>query len=268
MTTPNHVVTGATDGIGFETALQLARHGARVLVHGRTADRSADACARLRNAEPRGEFVPVHGDFGKLSDVRALAKQIADLAPQVDVLVNNAGVFMKTRVETVDGFETTFQVNHLAPFLLTVLLLPQLKAARAARVVNVSSMAHARGNVDLEDLGSRDYDGYGAYASSKLLNVHFTHELARKLEGTKVTTYALHPGVITTKLLKTGFGMGGAPLESGAKTSVYCATSPSLEGVTGKYYSDSREKQAAPQAYDAALEAKVWAISERLSRLG
>lgn len=265
MTTPNHVVTGATDGIGFETALQLARHGARVLVHGRTADKSAEACARLRKLEPTGEFAPVHGDFGRLSDVRALAMQIAQLAPKLDVLVNNAGVFMKTRVETVDGFETTFQVNHLAPFLLTVLLLPQLKAGGFARVVNVSSMAHARGRVDLEDLGSRDFDGYGAYSLSKLLNVHFTHELARKLEGTKVTTYALHPGVITTKLLKTGFGMGGASLESGAKTSVFCATSPTLEGVTGKYYSDSREARAAPQANDPELEAKLWALSERLT---
>lgn len=268
MTPTTCAVTGANDGIGFETALQLARHGMRVVVHARTAAKAEDACARLQKLERDAHFVPVHGDFSRLSEVRLLARQISAAAPQLDVLVNNAGVFMTTRTETDDGCETTFQVNHLAPFLLTVSLLPQLKEAKAARVVNVSSMAHARGRVDLDDLDARRaWDGYGAYALSKLLNVHFTHELARRLAGTRVTTNALHPGVITTKLLRTGFGMGGASLESGARTSVYCATHPALEGVTGRYFSDCKEARTAPQADDPALEAKLWALSERRAGL-
>jgi NAD(P)-dependent dehydrogenase (short-subunit alcohol dehydrogenase family) len=207
----------------------------------------------------------VWGDFSRLAEVRALAAQVQKEAPVLDVLVNNAGVFMKERTITADGYETTLQVNHLAPFLLTGLLLPQLKAAPQGRVVNVSSMAHARGRVTLDDLqGAKSYDGYGAYALSKLLNVHFTHELARRLEGTKVTTYSLHPGVITTKLLQTGFGMGGADLETGARTSVYCATAPELAKVTGRYYSNAREASAAPQADDAELEKKLWDVSQQL----
>jgi NAD(P)-dependent dehydrogenase (short-subunit alcohol dehydrogenase family) len=185
------------------------------------------------------------------------------------VLVNNAGAFFTERTETSDGFEATFQVNHLAPFLLTELLMPQLRAADAARVVNVSSMAHARGRVDLNDLDSkRRYEGYSAYALSKLLNVHFTHELARRLTGTHITANALHPGVITTKLLRTGFAMEGASLESGARTSVYCATAPELANVSGKYFSDSRQARCAPHALDARLEAELWAVSARRAGLG
>jgi NAD(P)-dependent dehydrogenase (short-subunit alcohol dehydrogenase family) len=262
------VVTGASDGIGLETAYQLARLGHRVIVHARTAAKARAVVETLKARAPDATFVPVHGDFSRLSEVRALAGQIAEVAPQLDVLLNNAGAFFTERTESEDGFEATFQVNHLAPFLLTVLLLPQLRAATAARVVNVSSMAHSRGRVDLDDLDSkRAYDGYSAYSLSKLLNVHFTHELARRLTGTHITTNALHPGVITTKLLRTGFGMGGGSLESGARTSVYCATAPELAHVTGRYFSDAREARSAPHATDEKLEAKLWAISEQRAGL-
>lgn len=164
-----------------------------------------------------------------------------------------------------DGLELTLQVNHLAPFLLTWLLRDALVAAPQGRVVNVSSVAHSRGRVDLGDLGmERRYDGYGAYAASKLLNVHFTHELARRLAGTRATTYALHPGVITTKLLKAGFNMAGGSVESGARTSVFCATDPSLAQVSGRYYSDGREVACSAHATNEPLEADLWAVSERL----
>ncbi|MFT3711042.1 MAG: SDR family oxidoreductase [Archangium sp.] len=268
MTSPVHVVTGASDGIGLETALQLARRGNTLVVHARTAAKATAAVENLKQRLPSGSFVPVHGDFSRLAEVRSLARQIADVAPQVDVLVNNAGAFFTERHETVDGFEATFQVNHLAPFLLTELLMPQLRAATAARVINVSSMAHSRGRVDLDDLDSkRRYEGYSAYSLSKLLNVHFTHELARRLTETHITTNALHPGVITTKLLRSGFGVDGASLESGARTSVFCATAPELEKVSGKYFSDAREARCAPHANDATLEAKLWVISEQRAGL-
>ena len=260
----NHLVTGATDGIGLQTAIELAKKGARVLVHGRTEKKARLAAESVKSHVPKAEVVPVWGDFGRLSEVRARAAQVQKEAPQLDGRVYNAGVFMKERTVTSDGYETTLQVNHLAPFLLTELLLPQLKAAKQGRVVNVSSMAHARGRVDLKDLQSEDYDGYGAYALSKLLNVHFTHELARRLEGTKVTTSVLHPGVIGTKLLRTGFGMGGGDLETGARTSVYCATAPELSSVTGRYYSDAREASAAEHADKPALEKQLWGFSQQL----
>jgi NAD(P)-dependent dehydrogenase (short-subunit alcohol dehydrogenase family) len=261
----NHLVTGATDGIGLQTAIELAKKGARVLVHGRTEQKARLAAGSVKSQVPKAEVVPVWGDLSRLAEVRALAAQVQREAPVLDVLVNNAGVFMKERTLTPDGYETTLQVNHLAPFLLTELLLPQLKAAPQGRVVNVSSMAHARGRVTLDDLQSaKSYDGYGAYALSKLLNVHFTHELARRLEGTKVTTYVLHPGVIGTKLLRTGFGMGGGDLESGARTSVYCATAPELAAVTGRYYSDARETSPAAHADKPELEKKLWDLSQQL----
>jgi NAD(P)-dependent dehydrogenase (short-subunit alcohol dehydrogenase family) len=265
---PTTIVTGATDGIGFQTALELARRGFRVGVHGRSEAKAARAVAALKAELKSGDFVPLWGDLSSLASVRALAKQALEQFPTLDVLVNNAGVFMDERVLTADGLETTMAVNHFAPFLLTALLRPALEKADAARVVNVSSMAHNNGRVDLNDLSfAKRYDGYGAYSASKAANVLFTHALARRLEGTRVTTHALHPGVISTKLLHKGFGAGGAKVESGAKTSVYVATAKELAGKTGLYFSDSRETACARAANDKKLEEGLWDASEKLTGL-
>ena len=262
MTPPKHLVTGATNGIGRFTALQLAARGALVLVHGRTEARAREAVAWLL-ARRRGDFVPVWGDFGSLTEVRGLADQVIALAPVLDVLINNAGVFLPERQVSADGHELTLQVNHLAPFLLTLKLRDALRAAPEARVVTVSSMAHSSGRVDLADLeGERGYDGYRAYAQTKLLNIHFTHELARRFSGTRVTTSVLHPGVIGTKLLWAGFPLAGAPAETGARTTVYCATAPNL--TTGRYYVDAKEARCAAHATDVELERTLWELSERL----
>jgi NAD(P)-dependent dehydrogenase (short-subunit alcohol dehydrogenase family) len=260
MSTPTiMLVTGASDGIGFETALQLAAQGATVLAHARNEAKAHDTVKRLTEAGVRSAR-PVWGDLSSMAQVRALATQVKAAAPALDALVNNAGVFMTDEQRSGDGFELTFAVNHFAPLLLTHELLPALEAAPAARVVNVSSVAHQRGRVAVDDLPApRRFDGYGAYAASKLLNVSFTHELARRLgaKGSRVTTYALHPGVITTKLLQKGFGMGGASVASGARTSVFCATSPQV-GASGTYYSDSREVPCAAHANDPALERALY----------
>jgi retinol dehydrogenase 14 len=250
------LVTGATDGIGKETARVLVKQGARVLVHGRTSEK-AERVARELKAEA------VFGDLSSMAEVRALAAQI----PAVDVVVHNAGVFMNSRTPTVDGFETTFAVNHLAPFLLTQLLLPSLRDRDDARVVVVSSVAHNTGRVDLNDLQmTRGYDGYRAYATSKLMNVLFAYEMARR-EPT-IAFNALHPGVISTKLLRTGFGMGGAPLETGARTSVKVATDPALRGVTGKYFSDERETTSSGASHDRDLQRALYEKSLALAGLG
>ncbi len=255
------MVTGATDGIGRQTAHDLAQnHGFQVLVHGRTEQKAAETCHALKVTG----LTPVWGDFSVLAEVRGLAARVLEAAPVLDVLVNNAGVFTKERRVTVDGFEMTFQVNHLAPFALTHALLPALKAASAARIVNVSSNTHQRGKVDVKDLNfEQRFDGYSAYSSSKLMNVYVTHELARRLP--QVTHCALHPGVISTKLLRNGWGSGGASVIAGAKTSVFCATSPSVQN--GGYYNDSHEAPCAAHANDPKLEKALYLESCRLLAL-
>ncbi|MDX2014927.1 MAG: SDR family NAD(P)-dependent oxidoreductase [Myxococcaceae bacterium] len=265
-TLPSMLVTGASDGIGFQTALQLALNGAQVLAHARSEAKALDATRRLVDEGAKAErLVPVWGDLGDLAQVRALAARVRQVAPKLDVLVNNAGVFMNSNERTAEGFEVTVGVNHLAPVLLTHELMPALEASGAGRVVNVSSIAHTRGRVHLDDVPvPKRFEGYSAYAASKLMNVLFTHELARRLEGRPVSVFALHPGVISTKLLKSGFGMGGADVTTGARTSVHCATTPGLAVKSGAYFSDAREVPCAPHANDPSLERALYLKSCQL----
>jgi NAD(P)-dependent dehydrogenase (short-subunit alcohol dehydrogenase family) len=261
----NILVTGATDGIGRQTVLDLAKPGVHIAVHGRNAKRIGDV---RRSLEKKGAGTSgVVADLASLSDVRAMAKEIATAHPELDVLVNNAGVFMNERVVTKDGFETTFEVNHLAPFLLTHLLLPQLEASGAGRVVNVSSMAHSGVRVDWDNLqGEKHFDGYNAYALSKLANVLFTIELARRLGPRPITVNALHPGVVSTKLLREGFGSRGPDShEEGAATSVFLATSTSVAGKTGGYYSRSRLTAPSNAAQDPATQKRLYELSARMA---
>jgi NAD(P)-dependent dehydrogenase (short-subunit alcohol dehydrogenase family) len=260
------LVTGATDGIGRQTALVLARRGAHVHVHGRSREKAEAVRDVLRREAKSDRVDAVWGDLASLAEVRALAQQVAERVPRLDVLLNNAGVYLKDRAVSRDGFEMTFAVNHLAHFLLTHLLLPQLRASLEPRIVNVSSIAHTRGSIDWSDLQlTRRYDAYGAYAASKLMNVLFTVDLARRLASPFVAVNALHPGVISTKLLREGFGMSGGSLESGAATSVRVATDPALARTTGRYFSDQREVPTSRAAQDRAAQRRLYDLSVDLT---
>ncbi|GAB4492571.1 MAG: SDR family oxidoreductase [Anaerolineales bacterium] len=259
------LVTGASDGIGKATALELARRGALVILHGRSLERLEQTQEEIASQVPGAQTEIVLADLASLEQVRGLALEVEARFDRLDVLIHNAGVFMKERQLSADGFEMTLAVNHLAPFLLTWELLPLLEES-AARVVTVSSVAHRRGQIDFDDLNAeKSFDGYRAYAQSKLANILFANELAAITAG-KMTSNSLHPGVITTKLLKAGFDTTGADPASGAATSVYLATSPEVEKISGKYFSDSRLAPLAPQALDLAAQKKLWEISENWTR--
>jgi NAD(P)-dependent dehydrogenase (short-subunit alcohol dehydrogenase family) len=271
------LVTGATRGIGRATAEALARMGAQVLLHGRD---SASVGAVVREMVRYGQVAGVVGDLSSLAAVRKLAKEVAARHPRLDVLVNNAGGGARRREITVDGLERTFAVNHLAPFLLTNLLLERLKASSAGRVVTVSSMAHRGGKLDFDDLNweRRKYSTLGAYSASKLANILFTTELARRLGGSTVTANSLHPGVVATNIFNNSMGVTGriftvlfrpfllSPAK-GALTSIYLASSPEVAKVTGKFFDKCREAPTAPAAQDAAAASRLWEISERLTGL-
>lgn len=262
------LVTGATDGIGKQTALELARLGATVLVHGRSLERGRAVVERIHAVTGHNKIELFVADLSSQRQVRELAAAVWAMHGRLDVLINNAGVYMKERHLTEDGFEVTFAVNHLAPFLLTNLLLDLLRASAPARVVTVSSVAHQRARVEFDNLqGEKRYDSYGAYALSKLGNVLFSYELAARLDGTGVTSNSLHPGVISTKLLRAGFSRSGDSLEAGAATPVYLASSPVVATVTGKYFVDKRETRSAPATYDISLRARFWQVSALLTGL-
>jgi NAD(P)-dependent dehydrogenase (short-subunit alcohol dehydrogenase family) len=264
------LVTGATAGIGRATAAALARQGAHVLVHGRDQRKAERAVEALRRETGSGALEPVAADLERLDAVRELAQALQSRQPRLEVLLNNAGVFMQRRTLTADGLETTFAVNHLAPFLLTLLLLDTLQACPHARIVNVSSDTHRSARVDFDNLqGERRYDGYAAYALSKLGNVLFTLALARRLKAgaSQVTVNALHPGVINTNLLRAGWGSGGASAEAGAATPVFLALDDAAAGKTSLYFVDERPTPPAPQALDEGLQERFWEVSAKLAGL-
>ncbi len=272
------VVTGATSGIGRAAALDLARRGARVVVVARDAGRGGETVGEIEREAGQGRAALLLGDLASLSEVRRLAAEIRGAAPRLDVLVNNAGAIHMERRLSPDGYETTFAVNHLAPFLLTNLLLPHLRASAPARVVTVASAAHQGGHVRFDDLmGEKGYSGWKAYAQSKLSNVLFTYELARRLGGDGVTANCLHPGVVATGFGKNRnglFSLGvriAAPFlisaRKGAETAVYLASSPEVEGVTGGYFARCRPARSSPESRDAGVAARLWEVSEMLTGL-
>ena len=270
------LVTGGTGGIGMATAAALAALGARVGITGRDQARAAAAAAGIRAATGNPAVDVFAADMSVQAEVRRLAAQVADAYPRLDVLVNNVGGFWAHRHVTADGLERTFALNHLASFLLTNLLLDRLTASAPARIVTVSSGAQARGRIDVDDLqGERNYSGQRAYSQSKLANVMFTYELARRLEGTGVTATVLHPGVVRTSfgaedqaahvafVIRAARPFMKTPAQ-GAVTPVYLASSPQVEGITGQYFANRKPKTSAYADRDTAAAARLWQASSDL----
>jgi retinol dehydrogenase-14 len=270
------LVTGGTGGIGRATALGLAEMGAHLAITGRDRGR-AEAAAREIRAVAGGQVEVFVADLSAQAEVRRLAGEVLQCLSRIDVLVNNAGGYWNTRHLTADGLERTFAVNHLAPFLLTGLLLDRLKHSAPARVVTVSSNAHATGQIDFGDLqGERSYSGARAYSQSKLANVLFTYELARRQPATCVTVNALHPGVVRTAFGAedpSGIQRLFIPVmrpfmkspARGAATSVHVASAPDLEQVTGGYFAAGRLRSSAARSYDEAAAARLWQVSAHLT---
>ena len=269
------LVTGGSGGIGRATALGLAAMGAHLAITGRDRGRTDDAAREIR-AAGGGQADVFVADLSSQSQVRRLAGEVLQRLSRIDVLVNNAGGYWNTRHVTADGLERTFALNHLAPFLLTSLLLDRLKHSAPARVVTVSSNVQATGRIDFDDLqAERSYSGARAYNQSKLANVLFTYELARRLQGTLVTANALHPGVVRTAFgaedpgsvqrLFTPFmrPFMKAP-GRGAATSIHLASAPDLEQVTGRYFARSKPRRSSKRSYDQAAAARLWQVSAAL----
>jgi NAD(P)-dependent dehydrogenase (short-subunit alcohol dehydrogenase family) len=272
------LVTGASSGIGEATSSRLAGMGHHVVMVSRTGERGNRARQKILAAHPEASTDLLIADLTTTSAIRRLSEEFQSKYQRLDVLINNAAVMTSTRRVTPEGFETQFFVNHLAYFLLTGLLLETLLRSQPARVVSVSSTAHSRGVLDFDDLQMQHhYRGYEAYANTKLMNIMFTYELARRLEGRGVTANCLHPGVIRTGLMRgvspvlhtlwQSLGKFFKQPDEGAQTPVYLATSPEVADVTGKYFRYCREMGTSRESNDRDLQRRLWEESERLGGL-
>jgi NAD(P)-dependent dehydrogenase (short-subunit alcohol dehydrogenase family) len=274
------LVTGATDGIGKETARRLAERGARVFIAGRNAEKGAAAVRDIATNTGTDQAEFLQADLSVQADVRGLAKAVKQRTNRLDVLVNNAGVIMFRREETRDGIEMTFGLNHLNYFLLTHELLDLLKASAPARIVSVASIAHRRAMLDFDDLQlSRGFGAWKAYSRSKLANIMFTYALARRLEGTGVTANCLHPGFVSSHfgqngrfLARTGMALamrfGNAiSVAQGAQTSVYLASAPEVTSQSGLYFDEGKAVKSNHASYDRHAQEKLWDISARMVSL-
>lgn len=274
------LVTGATNGIGFEAAKALAAQGATLIGVGRNPQKCADTANQIKAATGNARVEFIVADLSRQSEVRRVATEFKRKYDRLDVLLNNAGAYFANRETNADGQEMTWALNHLNYFVLTEQLLDVLKASAPARIVNVSSDAHrmTRGINFADPEFKQGYSGWGAYGHSKLANVMFTYELARRLDGSQITANVLHPGFVATGFGHNNgglmnFGMGliqklaAKRPEQGAATSVYLASSPAVDGVSGQYFADSKATKSNDASYDVAAQQRLWALSEQQVKL-
>lgn len=270
------IITGANAGIGKVTARELAKTGATIIMVCRSQERGGKALAEVKSASGNEQVHLMLCDLSSQASIRTLANEFLQRFERLDVLVNNAGAVFNKRIESVDGYEMTFALNHMGYFLLTKLLLERLKASAPSRIVNVSSMAHQVPQVSFDDLQrTRNYRLFNVYGETKLMNILFTYELARRLEGTGVTVNALHPGFVRTNFGRSTTGLLGKLMmpivqlmaineDKGAETSIYLASSPEVEGVTGKYWDEKKAISSIDHSYDEAIQKRLWDVSEAM----
>ena len=272
------LITGGSDGIGYAAARELARLGAKVVIVGRNAAKTDDAVQRITAETGNPAVDRLLADLSSQREVRRLAAEALERLPRLDVLLNNAGAIFLSNQRSVDGLEMTFALNHIGYFLLTTLLLDRLRQSAPSRIINVSSSSHGSpGRFRLEDLPKPGSNrGYRAYGRSKLCNILFTYELARRLEGEDITVNALHPGLVQTNIARNNgllgrvvnffIGARGMDADKGAETLVYLAASPDVEGVTGRFFVDCRAVPSSALSYDTELAARLWDMSESLTK--
>ena len=273
------VVTGATSGIGEVAADRLAQAGARIVLIARDRERGEQTRRHLRAVAGHAEHSVHYADLSRLSEMKRAAKEIADAEPQIDVLINNAGALFTHRQVTTDGLEKTFALNHLSYFVVTNMLLDRLKATPGARIVSTASDAHNMARLDFDDLQTtRNYSGFPVYGRSKLANILFTRELARRLAGTGITVNCLHPGFVGTRFGDKSGGLTSLVIrgaktfalspEEGAKTLVYLASSPEAEGKTGGYYHKCKLATPSRNAQNDADARRLWDASAKITGVG
>ena len=271
------MITGATSGIGRASAIELGRMGAKLVLVCRNRERGDELVREIQRAgNPDVELMVA--DLESQAQIRKLAADFLATKKPLHVLINNAGVFNMKRALTSDGLEEVFAVNHLAYFMLTLLLLDRIKESAPARIINIASDLHKRATLKFDDLGGgRSFGGMSSYGQSKLANVVFTYELARRLAGTGVTVNCVHPGGVATNLAKNNGALAavawkviGAFMkspENGARTQIYLASSPEVEGVTGKYFIDSKEARSSAESHDANVARRLWEVSAQMTGL-
>lgn len=271
------LITGGSGGIGLVTARRLAAEGARIIIVGRNHERGNAAIALIRDSVAGGDVTFLAADLASQANVRRLAADVSARVPHLDVLINNAGAMFGRRVLSPDGIEMTFALNHLAYVLLTLLLLPVLHAAKSARIVNVASRAHESVRLNFDDLeGARSYCPWLAYKRSKLANLYFTYELARRLDASRITVNALHPGFVRTDIGVAGnflpswlwrlVKLAAISPEEGAETSVFLAADASVASAHGEYFIKCRPSRSSPASYDREAASRLWDAS--LVRVG
>jgi NAD(P)-dependent dehydrogenase (short-subunit alcohol dehydrogenase family) len=269
------LITGATGGIGLITAQALAAQGATVVLVSRSAQKCAATAAQIKAATGNPEVSYIAGDLSLMAQVQQIAEEFRVRHKRLDVLINNAGAVFASRQVTAEGYEMTMALNHLNYFYLTQLLQEQLLASAPARVINVSSDAHRAGSINFDDLMSeKKYSSFGVYSMSKLANVLFTYELARRLEDSGVTANALHPGFVASNFGRSNGGLWGALMpvvqlfaispEKGAETTIHLAVSPEVAGITGKYFVKRQPVQSSAASNDVGAQRRLWEMSEQL----
>ncbi len=263
LTNKTVLITGSTDGIGKQTAIDAASSGAEIIIHGRNEERVSQTVNFIKEKTGNELIYGICADFSSLSEVNSMIKDIKDNFTRIDILINNAAEFLHEKINTSDGFERQFQVNYLAHFLITEKLLPLIKDIENSRIINVSSMIHSAG-VDFDNLqAEKFYSGASVYALTKTLNILHTYKLADILKTNKTVVHCLHPGVIETKLLNAAWS-GGAPVSVGAENLIYAATSDSLSIISGLYTENRRPMQSNPITYDKEIQNQLRDISLKM----